>query len=261
MPEQAREEADHRPGHTRHLDQQAEEHEERHRKENEMAHAFIHAADDDYVRRTAWSAQIADCGKAKCEGDRHAAKTIAPTSHTKKISRLRLPSGLNTGASSASTDNRDDQRNAVATCRRSSTARQPKHGDHQHQSDADRKRSGAPGVDDLKRRGGDVNLVGREFDGRVDDKERNASDAATATTSRKLSRLDQHADDGRHPHVLVALESKHRSQHRKPKKQDAGEFIGPDNRSVEYVAADDSREKYNNFGEDKRSRGNLRRLA
>jgi len=45
-------------------------------------------------------------------------------------------------------------------------------------------------------------------------------------------------------HVLAALKSKHCPQHSKPKKQDAGQLIRPDNRCVEYVAADDS----HNFG-------------
>ena len=51
-----------------------------------------------------------------------AAKTIAPTSPTKKISRLRFPSGRSTGASSASTPTiAMISAKAAATCRRSPT--------------------------------------------------------------------------------------------------------------------------------------------
>ena len=72
--EQAGEEADHGARHAGHLDQQAEEDEQRHRQQDEMAHAFIHAPNHD--RRWCAGGQ-GDVGKGrKTEGecDRHGGK-------------------------------------------------------------------------------------------------------------------------------------------------------------------------------------------
>ena len=49
MPEQAGQEPDHRARHPRHLDQQAQQHEQRYGKQDQMAHAFVHAPDNDDV--------------------------------------------------------------------------------------------------------------------------------------------------------------------------------------------------------------------
>ena len=46
----------------------------------------------------------------------------------------------------------------------------------------------------------------------------------------------QHADDGRHAHVLAALEGDDRAQHGEPQEQDRGELVRPDDRLVEDVA-------------------------
>ena len=40
----------------------------------------------------------------------------------------------------------------------------------------------------------------------------------------------EHADDGRHPHVLVTLEGEHGAQHGEPQEKDAGEFVRPHER-------------------------------
>ena len=45
----------------------------------------------------------------------------------------------------------------------------------------------------------------------------------------------QHADDRRHAHMFAALERQHRAEHRQPQEQDAGEFVGPDERLVQKI--------------------------
>ncbi|MET4762455.1 hypothetical protein ABH975_005536 [Bradyrhizobium ottawaense] len=69
--EQAGEKADHGPRHAGHLDQQAEEHEERHGQQDQMAHAFVHATNDDRIGRVRRQRQISDGGKTEGKGDRH----------------------------------------------------------------------------------------------------------------------------------------------------------------------------------------------
>ena len=72
MAQQACQEGDHGARHARHFDQQAEEDEQRHGKQNEMAHALVHAADQDHHRRLRGQRQIAEDRQAKRESDRHA---------------------------------------------------------------------------------------------------------------------------------------------------------------------------------------------
>ena len=72
MAEQARQERHHGARHPGHLDQQAEEHEQRHREQNEMAHALVHAPDQDQKRRLRGQRQIAEDRQPERKRDRHA---------------------------------------------------------------------------------------------------------------------------------------------------------------------------------------------
>ena len=58
MAEQAGEKADHGTRHAGHLDQEAEEHEQRHREQDEVAHALVHAPDHDHLGGAWSSAQM-----------------------------------------------------------------------------------------------------------------------------------------------------------------------------------------------------------
>jgi hypothetical protein len=151
-----------------------------------MAHAFIHSPDHDYVRCIRGQRNESECGEAKCEGDRHGGKNHRadePYEEDQQVEVSQRPQ--HGGEQCQHSDNRDDQRQGGCDMPEVTDGRQPKYGDQNHQSDADRKRSGAPCVHNLKRRSRDVNLIGCEFDGRVDYQRRNASAAATAITSRK----------------------------------------------------------------------------
>ena len=53
MTEQAREKADHGTRHAGHFDEKAEEHEQRHGQQDDVAHAFIHPADHNQRRQVA----------------------------------------------------------------------------------------------------------------------------------------------------------------------------------------------------------------
>ena len=60
--------------HAGHFDEQAEKDEERHREQNEMAHALVHAADQHHQRRMRRQRQIAEDREPEGKGDRHAGK-------------------------------------------------------------------------------------------------------------------------------------------------------------------------------------------
>ena len=72
MAEQAGEEGDHGARHAGHFDEQPEKDEQRHRQQDEVRHALVHAADHDEHRRGGGERQIAEGGEPEGEGDRHA---------------------------------------------------------------------------------------------------------------------------------------------------------------------------------------------
>ena len=131
---------------------------------------------------------------------------------------------------------------AASTLRRISDLREPKHGDHEHQSKTDRQSRRAPGVDDVERRRCDVNLVGSKLISRVDDEEQECQGCRYRDhVQERPSARAEHADDGRHPHMLVALEGEHRAQHGEPQEEDAGEFVRPHERGMEDISPNDAR--------------------
>ncbi len=71
MPQQRRQEPDHRPRHAGHLDQQAEEDEQRHGEQDQRTHALVHARDDDRQRRACQRRQIGQRRQPEGEADRH----------------------------------------------------------------------------------------------------------------------------------------------------------------------------------------------
>ena len=91
-------------------------------EQDEVAHALVHAPDHHDVGGRGGQRDVAEGGEPKREGDRTAAKTMSPTSPTKKIKRLRLPSGFRAGPSRihAARDGRD-QRERARHVRRSLT--------------------------------------------------------------------------------------------------------------------------------------------
>ena len=72
MAQQAGQERHHGARHAGHLDEQAEEHEQRHRQQDEVAHALVHAANQHHQRRVRRQRQIAVGRKPKSERDRNA---------------------------------------------------------------------------------------------------------------------------------------------------------------------------------------------
>jgi hypothetical protein len=64
-----------------------------------------------------------------------------------------------------------------------------------------------------------------------------------------------HANKRGHTHVLAALESGDRAQHREPKKQNAGEFVRPDDRFLEKVARGDATKQNDDFRDHQQRRG------
>ena len=103
------------------------------------------------------------------------ASTVAATSPTKKISRLRLPSGFSEGPASQKPPATSATSARRAQCpRRAGQPQQPDDGHQQHQPEAHRQRRGAPAAGDLQRRGDDEALLDRVVDGGVQHEQQEA---------------------------------------------------------------------------------------
>src|SRR5579884_522142 len=95
--QETRQKRHHGASHTGHFDQEPEKDKKRHSEQDKMAHPLVHATDQNHQRRMGGERKVSKDRKSKGKGDRHAGKTVAATTPTKKIRRLRLPNRRNTG--------------------------------------------------------------------------------------------------------------------------------------------------------------------
>ena len=108
MAEQARQERHHGARHAGHLDQEAEEHEQRHRQQDEVAHALVHAADQHHQRRARGQRQIAVGRKPEPERDRHAGEHAEAGHADKEDDQVEIAERLQRAPEQP--EHRDDQR-------------------------------------------------------------------------------------------------------------------------------------------------------
>ncbi len=141
-----------------------------------------------------------------------AANTIAPTKNTKKMSRLRLPSGFSTGASNAKTAMMTATRiSAASTLRKSDTlaSRSKATTSIKPMPTGCAAARQALTISSAGRRC-DVNLVGGELVRGVDyEKQERKRGRNSDYVQERPSVWTQLAHYGRHPHVLVTLEGEH----------------------------------------------------
>ena len=261
MAEKARQEPDHGPRHPRHLDQQPKEDEQRDRKQDQVAHPLVHAADQDNHRQPRRQRQVAERGDAEGEGDRHPGEhegADKPDEEQQQVVIAEWPEEW-----SGEVEGEPDHGHG---CRRRQDRAppgaldQPEDADREHQDDPQRQGGRAPGVRDLEGRGRDGTLLQRELERRPD-REGKEPDA-----HRQCERLEErtrgragNVDQRGHPHMFRPPERDDRAQHREPQEQDGRELIRPDDRAVEDVAADYADEQDQYFREDQQGGGALNR--
>src|SRR5689334_22600701 len=90
MPEQAAEKMHHGSRHAGHLDQQAKEHEQRHRKQDEVRHSLVHPSNQDDDRQARRQRQIAEGGEPEAEGDGYAAENEEAGDPDKKDDKIEI---------------------------------------------------------------------------------------------------------------------------------------------------------------------------
>ena len=178
-----------------------------------MAHALVHAPDHDNIRRAGRERDVAEGGEPEREGDRHGGEHHRPDQADEEDQQVEISQGPQHGRKQDKhADYGHDERHTAGYVPPVTDARQPQQRDEQHKSDANRQRRRAPRVDDLERRGGDIDLVGGELVGRVDDEQQKGQGCGDRDHIEECPcTWLQHPDDGRHAHVLAALEGDDRS--------------------------------------------------
>ena len=167
MAQQARQERHHGARHAGHLDQEAQEHEQRHRQQDQVAHALVHAADQHHQRRARGQRQIAVGRKPEPERNRHAGKDAEAGDADKEDDQIEIAERLQRAPEQP--EDRDDERDRQDRSQHGpdiARSGQPQEGKQRHQRDADRQRCGTPAIGDLQRRRGDVAFLVGVFAGR-----------------------------------------------------------------------------------------------
>ena len=236
--QQIAQERDHRPRHTGHLDQQAEEDEQWNRQQDQMGHAFVDAPDNRRHRDQGGDREVAIRGEPEGKGDRHAGEDVERDDADEENQqvlvieleehRLKQEEDADAGA---------DQRERTKDETPASRFHQSQQRDKEHECTAYWKRGGAPGIGDPQSRRGDHYLVVGELVGGIDNERKKDQRRGNGQHIEERARRRRYpADDGGHAHVLAAAQCHHRTQHRQPDEENRGEFVRPEDRLVENVA-------------------------
>ena len=263
MAEQAREETDHGAGHAGHLDQQAEEHEERHGKQDQVAHALVHPPGDDERRGVRGDGEVGEGSEREREGDRHAKEHHGADTEEEEDKQVHvLERHQHRAQQRADDDERHHDAEREEGVAGGADAKELDEADDDHQREADRQGGGTPGVDDAERRGDHPGFLLGENKGRADDEDEEGQRCRDRHEVEQRPRPGRHhADEGGHPHVLAAAQRHDRAEHGEPDEEDRGELVRPDERVVQRIAPDDAGEQHDDLDDDEDRRRKLNHAA
>ena len=232
MADQAGQKIHHRTCHAADLDQQTEKHKQRHRQQDDMAHALVNARHNHGERRAGGDGEKGKGSQSEGKDDRGARQDQGTDQKNEKHNELVIAHRHQQrfGRIKPAPDRQGDRKRQGHQC----DAMRPPHAhqaNQQHQGNADRQSDGAPDIGDFQRGRDDHDLVNRIFDGGVDHEtqKHNPRGQSKGLEKRAASRRGR-TDQGRHAHMFGALIGDHRPHHRQPQKQDGGELIRPDQR-------------------------------
>jgi hypothetical protein len=164
VPQQVGEEADHGPRDAGHLDQQAEQHEQRHGEKDQMAHALVHAADHDERGRVGGQRDVAERRESERERDRYTEQHEHRNTHHEKHEQVPVAEWPER-ARAQQREPANDQCSQAEREEHVLHLPEPEdlqQADEQHQPEPDRQGGRTPGVHDPHRRRRHVNLVLRD---------------------------------------------------------------------------------------------------
>ena len=208
MADQSGQERDHRARHAGGLDQIAEQHEQRHGKQDQVRHALVHAADHDAHRHARRQCQIGEGAEAEGEGDGHAGEDGGGQQHDEEDNQIDVAEpGEDRLQQIERRADQKRQRHRLDDLSHRGDSRQPHQRDQDHQRGTHRQRRGAPCGRDAERRRGDEGFAERELVGRRQDQQQEGGrgrdrqhfdESATARRQRR--------DQCGHAHVLATAQ-------------------------------------------------------
>ena len=252
MAQQACQKRHHGARHARHLDQQTEKYKQRHRQQDQVAHALVHAADQHHQRRARGQRQIAIGRKPEPERNRNTGKDAEAGDADKEDDQIEITERLQRAPEQPEDcDDKCDREDRSQHGPEIARSGQPQEGKQRHQRNADRQRRGTPDIADLQRRRGDVAFLVGVFQGRPGDQD----EKRQRGYGRHQIEIGAHGglragDHRRHPHVLGAAERDRSTQHREPQEQDRRQFVRPDQRRVQRIARHHAGKQDDDFGDD-----------
>ena len=242
-----------------HLDQQSQEDEQRHRQQDEVRHALVHAADHHHHGHVGGGREIGEGRQSEGKGDRHAGKHHGGDQTHEEDEQIVIAERAQNGCECQQQHADGDHRHQRADHQPPAShlgELQHRHHEHQHRAHGDR--GGPPGVLNFQRRGRDIGFLVDELKTRVNDQQQEGERGGDRHhVEEGPHRRGGHADEGRHAHMLTAPERHHRPQHGEPQEQDRGQLVRPDEGLVKDIARDHAGEQDDDLGHDQSRRRDL----
>ena len=218
-----------------------------------MTDPLVHPAHDDHGRRVGGEHHVTHGGQSKRERDRYASEHRRRNANDKKHHQVQVtqlaPQRLEQHQQQHQTS-RDRQRLhhlPGLTC-----LQQLQQRENCHRAKADDHRRHPPRVADLERRRQHHRLLDGVLPRVGEDDQQKSQCSCRRQQVEEGAPVRCHlADQGRHPHVLAALERHGGTEHGQPQKQYRGEFVRPDQRVAKQVARDHAGQQHDDLCSDK----------
>ena len=239
MAEHVGEEGDHDLRHTGHLDQEAEEDEERNGEQDRVAHAGLHAGDKDGGRDVGREGEIAERGEAEREGDRNAGEHRRRGDSDEEDDEVPVAERAQNGRQQDQGDDEQHRRGEAEQVAPGGTEWKFQQLRKQHQRNTGRQRGGGPGQRQVHGGHRDRGLICDEIETRLQCEDQEAEYGECR------DRIQRGANPGRcsrdecgHAHVRIAAQRQHRAEHGQPGEQGCDHLVDPDLGMVQDVAED-----------------------
>jgi len=242
MADQCSEEIHHHPCNPGHLHQQPEDDKHRHGEQEKVRDTVVDPVDNDNERQVGGQRQIRKGRNSKSKSNWYANQNASRHEHDKEQNQVAVPhrnqQRLRQPQRQRNRPNDHDSKQAAPRVR---CLEQSQQRDGGGKGSADQDGDNAVTIGDRERdklgRSLDLEILRcrkQDFENKDNQNKRpNGPEEASPFGPDRIHKRRQ-------PHVLVAAQCHDRSQHRQPKEQEVGEFVGPHQRAVEGIARNDT---------------------
>jgi hypothetical protein len=261
MAEQRGQHLDDRPAHAGRIEHAAEQHEDRHRQQDDARHALVHAADHHEHGYGGGKRQESQRPEAETEGDRHAENQEQRDETDEEDRDVPVADLLQARPDEPEQRSHGgDDHNGHRYLPEGRSLQRVDDREDQHQPDADRQGGGAETHRNVERCRGNVGFFDRIFVGRPQhhaEEERHQQQGERIRQAVQLFR--QHADEERQPQVFAAIDGHGRTEHGKPEEGDRCHLVDPDDRQRKDITGNDPGQQKRDDADEKRRGDRLHR--